>query len=139
MMSALSNMPLQAVLPLSAYDLDDLKRSAERSDQTWLYANCSLAKDTKAVLAAIATGFPLPKHLGQEIDALYDCLTDVKPIAIADSPGIVVVLESLPESPQFNSDERDALLDVFRDASDFFSERKIAFRIFYSVNKISKH
>jgi RNAse (barnase) inhibitor barstar len=138
-MSALSNMPLQAVLPLSAYDLDDLRRSAERSDQTWLYANCSQAKDKKAVLAAIASGFPLPKHFGQNLDALYDCLTDLKAMPLADSPGLVVVLESLPESPQFSPDERDSLLDVFRDASDFFSERKIAFRIFYSVLKISKH
>jgi RNAse (barnase) inhibitor barstar len=138
-MSALSNMPLQAVLPLSAYDLDDLKRSAERSDQTWLYANCLQAKDKKTVLATIASGFPLPKHFGQNLDALYDCLTDLKPLPDSDSPGLVVVLESLPESPQFSADDRDALLDVFRDASDFFSERKVAFRIFYSVHKISKH
>jgi RNAse (barnase) inhibitor barstar len=139
MMSALSNMPLQAVLPLSAYDLDDLKRSAERSDQTWLYADCSTAKDKKAVLTTIAKGFSLPKHFGMNLDGLYDCLTDLQANPDADSPGIVVVLESIPESPLFNSEERDGLLDVFRDASDFFSERKIAFRIFYSVHKISKH
>ena len=138
-MSALSNMPLQAVLPLSAYDLDDLKRSAERSDQVWLHADCVHAKDKKAVLAAIAKGFALPKHFGMNLDALYDCLTDIQANGDADHPGIVVVLESLPESPQFNGEERDDLLDVFRDASDFFSERKIAFRIFYSVHKVSKH
>lgn len=138
-MSALSNMPLQAVLPLSAYDLDDLRRSAERSDQLWLYANCLLAKDKKAVLAEIAKGFALPKHFGMNLEALYDCLTQMKAKPEADSPGIVVVLESLPETPQFDSEERDGLLDVFRDASDFFSEQKVAFRIFYSVHKVSKH
>ena len=125
-MSALSNMPLQAVLPLSAYDLDDLRRSAERSDQLWLYANCFPAKDKKGVLAEIAKGFSLPKHFGMNLDALYDCLTDVKANADADQPGIVVVLESLPETPQFDAEERDSLLDIFRDASDFFSEKKIA-------------
>lgn len=138
-MSALSNMPLQAVLPLSAYDLDDLKRSAERSDQVWLHANCFAVRDKKGVLSSIAKGFAFPKHFGMNLDALYDCLTDIEARSEADHPGIVVVLESLPESPLFNGEERDELLDVFRDASDFFAERKIAFRIFYSVHKISRH
>ncbi len=135
----MSKTPLQAVLPLNAYDLDDLKRSAERSDQTWLYANCGLAKDKNAVLGTIAKAFPLPKYTGTDLDKLYDCLTGLKTSADTDVPGIVVVLESLPDSPMFSSEQRDDLLDVFREASDFFSERNVAFRIFYSVNKISKH
>ena len=30
-------------------------------------------------------------------------------------------------------DERDVLLDVFRDAADFFFDHQTAFRVFYSV------
>jgi Barstar (barnase inhibitor) len=138
-MSALSNMPLQAVLPLNAYDLDDLKRLAERSDQLWLYVNCSQAKDHKAVFAAIAKSFAWPKPFEARAESLYASVTALQANPAADSPGMVVVLQALPESPQFSIDDRDALLDVFRDASDFFAERKIAFRIFYSVDKVSKH
>jgi hypothetical protein len=45
----------------------------------------------------------------------------------------VVVLENLPSTAAFGSKERDALLDVFREAADYFYDRDCAFRVFYSV------
>jgi hypothetical protein len=47
-------------------------------------------------------------------------------------PGFVVVLEQLPDNPRFDREAREQLLDVFRDAADFWAERRIAFRCFYS-------
>lgn len=134
-MSALSNMPGQAVLPLGAYDLDELLRNAERSDQRVLRARFDGVSDKAGVMRVIAQSFALPPHFGNNLDALFDCLTDLKPLANEDTPGFVVILENLPETKGFDRDQRDALLDVFRDASDFFADRDIAFRMFYSVKR----
>lgn len=136
-MSVLSNIPPQAVLPLNAYDLNALRRAAEFADQSYFYADCSSAKDKKTVLAAIAMGFALPEHFGMNLDALYDCLTDLVANRRADKPGFLMVLEKLPESSEFDTKARDTLLDAFRDAADFFDDHDTGFRVFYSVDRKS--
>jgi RNAse (barnase) inhibitor barstar len=132
-MSALSNVSAHAVLPLGAYHLDDLKKSAAQYDQVWLQCDFTDAADKKAILEKIGTSFNLPKHFGKNLDALYDCLTELKPNQDAAKPGFVVVLQNMPESKAFDVNERDSLLDVFRDAADFFYDEKVAFRVFYST------
>ena len=135
MLSAFSNIPPQAVLPLGAYDKNELQRSAMRADQTLLHSDCDGASDKKAVLARLGEDLKLPGYYGRNFDALYDCLTDLQPNKDADRPGFVVILENLPETHGFDSGDRSRLLDVFRDAADFFYEEKTAFRVFYSVRK----
>lgn len=132
-MSALSNLPAQTVLPLGAYRLADLERQAHAADQRWLHADCTAATDKAGVMAALAKGFSLPKHFGANLDALYDCLTDLEPLPEAHEPGLVLVIEALPDGPGFDAEQRDALLDVFRDAADDCFDRQVAFRVFYSV------
>ena len=132
-MTALSNMPAQAMLPLAAYDLDELLRNAKRSSQTVLRAEFDAVDDKAGVMQRIGEGFGLPGHFGANLDALYDCMTDLKPEAGADQPGFVVILRNLPVGEHFDRDQRDALLDVFREAADFFFDHGIAFRVFYSV------
>lgn len=133
-MTALSNMPAQAMLPLGAYDLDDLLRNAGRSSQRVLRAEFSGAPDKKAVMARLADGFSLPSFFGGNLDALYDCLTDMEPAPGSDQPGFVVILQGLPETKEFDRDKRDELLDVFREAADYFYDKGVAFRVFYSVD-----
>lgn len=134
-MSALSNIPRHAVLPLGAYDKAGLERAALRADQTLLRCDCAGADSKAAVLKAMGEGFGLPGHYGVNLDALHDCLTDLKPSEDASSPGFVVLIENLPDTSLLSADDRSALLDVFRDAADFFYDENIAFRVFYSVRK----
>lgn len=134
-MSAFSNIPPQAVLPLGAYDKSELERAALRADQILLRSDCAAAENKAAVLSKIGKDLSLPQHYGQNLDALYDCLTDLRPNRDADKPGFVVILENLPDGGRFGQPERRALLDVFRDAADYFYDEKMAFRVFYSVVK----
>ena len=83
------------------------------------------------VLEGIADAFTFPAHFGKNLDALYDCMTDLVNKSGAQ-PGFVVVLEQLPDNPRFDREAREQLLDVFRDAADFWAERRIPFRCFYS-------
>ncbi len=134
-MSAFSNIPPQAVLPLGAYDKSELERAALRADQILLRCDCSEARNKAAVLSKIGQDLSLPKYYGQNLDALYDCLTDLSPNRDADNPGFVVFLENIPDGGRFGQPERRALLDVFREAADYFYDEKTAFRVFYSVMK----
>ncbi len=134
-MSAFSNIPPQAVLPLGAYDKSELERAALRADQILLRSNCAAAENKAAVLSQIGKDLALPGHYGQNLDALYDCLTDLRPNRDADKPGFVVILENLPDRGHFGPPERSALLNVFRDAADYFYDEQTAFRVFYSVMK----
>jgi RNAse (barnase) inhibitor barstar len=133
--TAFSNIPPQAVLPLGAYDKLVLERAAERADQVLLKSDCSAAADKAAVLKRIGIDLRLPAHFGHNLDALYDCLTDLKPNGDADHPGFVVLLENLPSGSSFSKTDCGALLDVFRDAADYFYDQETAFRVFYSVRK----
>ena len=129
-------MQLQTVRPnivqsIRAYTVAELMEAAQQAGQHFLYANVANAQSKQEVLDSIAEAFTFPVHFGKNLDALFDCMTDLvqKPGA---QPGFVVVLEQLPDNPRFDREAREQLLDVFRDAADFWAERKIPFRCFYS-------
>ena len=129
-------MQLQTVRPnivqaIRAYRVDDLMKAAATAGQHFLYANVANAQSKQEVLESIAEAFTFPVHFGKNLDALYDCMTDMVHRSGAQ-PGFVVVLEQLPDNPRFDRETREQLLDVFRDAADFWAERRIPFRCFYS-------
>ena len=129
-------MLLQTVRPnivqsIRAFRVEDLMDAAHAAGQHFLYANLTTAQSKQDVLEAIAQAFTFPAHFGKNLDALYDCMTDLVHKS-GSQPGFVVVLEQLPDNPRFDREARESLLDVFRDAADYWAERKIAFRCFYS-------
>ena len=119
------------VQSIRAYRVEDLMMAAQNAHQHFLYANLTTAQSKQEVLDTLAEAFLVPLHFGKNLDALYDCMTDLVHKSGAQ-PGFVVVLEQLPDNPRFDREAREQLLDVFRDAADFWAERKIAFRCFYS-------
>lgn len=131
-----TTMLLQTVRPnivqaIRAFRVDDLMSAAQDLGQHFLYANLSKAQTKQDVLEQIAEAFLFPAHFGKNLDALYDCMTDLVHKSGAQA-GFVVVLEQLPDNPRFDREGREQLLDVFRDTADFWAERKVPFRCFYS-------
>ena len=129
-------MQLQTVRPnivqsIRAYGVAELMQAAQDAGQHFLYANVANAQSKQEVLESIAEAFTFPTHFGKNLDALYDCMTDLVHKA-RPQPGFVVVLEQLPDNPRFDRETREQLLDVFRDAADYWADRKIPFRCFYS-------
>ena len=127
----LANVPTNLVQSIRAFRVVDLQTEAARMGQHFLYAHCAEATTKQQVLTMIAQSFQFPKYFGKNFDALSDCLTDL-PHKAGPQPGFVVVLEQLPETPKFDKEAREKLLHVFRDAADFWADKKIAFRVFYS-------
>jgi len=119
------------VQAIRAYRVDDLMSAAQAAGQHFLYANLSATQSKQEVLDGIAASFTFPAHFGKNLDALFDCMTDLVHKA-GPQPGFVVVLEQLPDNPRFDREAREQLLEVFRDAAEFWGERRIPFRCFYS-------
>ena len=130
-MSLLKTVPPNVVQSIRAFRVAELQAEAARLGQHFLYSYCADAITKQQVLASIAESFYLPKHFGKNFDALADCLTDL-PHKAGAQPGFLVVLEQLPNTQKFDKEARETLLDVFRDAADFWAEKKVSFRVFYS-------
>ncbi len=129
-------MPLRNVRPnivqsIRAFRVSDLQDAAQALGHHFLYANLAPAQSKQDVLDMIAQQFTLPTHFGKNFDALYDSMTD--PLhKSGPQPGFIVVLEHIPASGKFDKEAREQLLDIFRDAADYWGDRKIPFRVFYS-------
>jgi RNAse (barnase) inhibitor barstar len=130
-MSLFKTVRPNIVQSIRAFRVQDLHDEALKLQQHFLYAHCGNAQTKQEVLETIATSFLFPKHFGKNYDALYDCLTDLVQKA-GSQPGFVIVLEALPIAQKFDKEGRETLLDVFREAAEFWAERKVAFRVFYS-------
>ena len=129
-------MPLQTIRPnivqaIRAYRVDELMQAADGAGQHFFYAHLGEDQSKQDVLEGIAQAFTFPAHFGKNLDALYDCMTDLVHKSGAQ-PGFVVVLEQLPDNPRFDREAREQLLEVFRDAAEFWADRRIPFRCFYS-------
>jgi len=96
-----------------------------------LYAHCNAGLTKQQVLGIIAESFLFPKPCGKNFDALKVSLTDTM-FKAGFQPGFVIVLEQLPNTQKFDREARETLLDVFRDGADYWAEKKVPFRVFYS-------
>jgi hypothetical protein len=96
-------MELQTIRPnlvqaIRAYRVDDLMQAAEPPASISCTPTSAGAQTKQEVLDGIAASFLFPPHFGKNLDALYDCMTDLVHKA-GQQPGFVVVLEQLARQP----------------------------------------
>ena len=130
-MSMLMKVPSNLVQSIRAYRVPELQEEAARLGHHFLYAHCANTLTKQQVCARIGENFYFPKPCSKNFDALRNCLTNTVSEAGAQ-PGFLVVLEQLPNTQKFDKEARETLLDVFRDAAEFWAEKKVPFRVFYS-------
>jgi RNAse (barnase) inhibitor barstar len=119
------------VQSIRAFRVSDLQDAATALGHHFLYANLANAQSKQDVLDMIAAQYTFPSHFGKNFDALYDCMTDLVHKS-GEQPGFIVVLEHIPANAKFDKEAREQLLDIFRDAADYWADRKVPFRCFYS-------
>jgi len=121
------------VQSIRAYHAHDLQIAAAQLGQHFLYASLAGAQTKQDVLDRLAEQFTLPSHFGRNFDALYDCLTD--PLhKSGPQPGFIMVVEHIPATARFDKETREQLLDIFRDVAEYWADRKVPFRCFYSFS-----
>lgn len=119
------------VQSIRAFRTPDLQEAATELGQHYIYAQCANAMTKGEVLEAIAIAYSFTKQQAKNFDPLLDALTTTVD-KTGTQPGFVVVLEGLPCTQKFDKEARETLLDVFRDAVDFWAERRTPYRVFYS-------
>ncbi|CCD29765.1 putative barstar (Ribonuclease inhibitor) [Candidatus Glomeribacter gigasporarum BEG34] len=122
------------VQSIRAFRVADLAEEAGRLKQHFLYTSCAAAQTKAAVLETIVSAFLLPQSAGKNYESLYKSLTELIDKA-GPQPGFVIVLEALPATPKFDKEARESLLDVFRDAAEFWADRQVQFRAFFSFEQ----
>jgi RNAse (barnase) inhibitor barstar len=125
----LDDLPGHCVRSLRGLDAERLRAWAKAAGQRFVLADLSGCKDKRSALRMLGHALGLPDWFGANLDALYDVLTDEETWTV--ERGAVIVLDSLPYTERFGVEERDALLDVFRDVGEHYAERRLPFRVFY--------
>jgi hypothetical protein len=129
--AALRAVRSNIVQSIRAFRTDDLLQAATELGQHFIYANCAHAQTKSEVLESIAHGFHFPRQQVKNFDYLLDSLTTLVDRA-GPQPGFVIVLEGLPCTHKFDKEVRETFLDVFRDAVEFWADRRVPCRVFYS-------
>ena len=133
-----ADMPLRGIRPnivqsIRAFRVSDLQDAAKSLEHHFLYANLANAQSKQEVLDLIGQQFMLAVPVGKNFDSLYDSLTD--PVhKSGPQTGFIAVLEHIPANAKFDKEAREQLLDIFRDTADYWSDRKVPFRCFYSFS-----
>lgn len=130
---SLANVKLNIVQSIRAFRVPELQQAAEELGHHFLYTNLGLALSKEEVIDTISAQFALSDMNKHSYDGIYTSITD--PLhKSGPQPGFVVVLEQIPTNPKFDKEARESLLDLFRDAADYWSDRKVPFRCFYSYS-----
>ena len=132
-LALLERVPANVVQSIRAFRVLALHDEARHIGHHFLYVHCASAATRQQVLTRMADAFHLPRALCKTVQGLAACLTRQIFQAGVQS-GFVVVLEQLPNTPHFDREARETLLDVFRDAADFWAGKKVPFRVFYSFS-----
>jgi len=131
-----ADLPLRGVRPnivqsIRAFRVPELQEAAQALGHHFLYANLANAQSKQDVLDLIGQQFMLAVAVGKNFDSLYDSMTD--PVhKSGPQPGFISVLEHIPANAKFDKEAREQLLDIFRDTADYWGDRKIPLRCFYS-------
>lgn len=131
-------MPLRTVKTnivqsIRAFRVPDLQEAAQELGHHFLYVNLAQTQSKQDILDVITKEFNLLPQSSKNFDSLYDGMTD--PLhKSGPQPGFILVLEHIPAHAKFDKEAREQLLDIFREASDYWSDRKVAFRCFYSFS-----
>lgn len=115
---------------LDVIHLENLRNEAVRSNQRFCSVQFDGVSSKKQVLDRIAEALGFPEYFGGNLDALFDCMTDLD---LGAHAGFVIALEKLPQTTGFSEQERKKILEVLRNVAEFWADQKVPFRVFYSL------
>ncbi len=128
---ALKGLRPNMVQAIRALSRQELQAAAVALGHAFWYADLGNAKCKQDILNVLAAQCALPGQPSKSMETLYSTLTDFMPKPPAHL-GFIVVLDQIPAHAKFDKEAREQLLDIFRDAADYWCDRKLPFRCFYT-------
>lgn len=125
-------LPPQYVGPLVVSELQAIENLAVTQGARVIHVNLEACQNQRELLQTIGKALRFPAYFGTNLDALYDCLTDHMVVSMrAEDHGVLIVLHQLSAVPSLDQEQREQLLDAFRDAADFHSELRRIFQVLW--------
>lgn len=118
----------------SAGQQEALHAIAQDLGLTIMQAECDRARSRSAVLRAVAKAVDYPEFFGNDLEALYDCLTET----VLDQPtGLYLWFNRLHTADDLIAQATEDILEVCADVVDYCARKG---RIFvYSIDHAGKH
>jgi Barstar (barnase inhibitor) len=129
--NSLSHVKQNIVQSIRAFTTKELVQVAEQLGQHFLFANLATAQNKQEIIECLVTQFTLAKEMTKNFDVLQQNLTDVLNRS-GRQLGFIMILEHIPVSVKFDRDVREQLLDTFRDIAEYWSDKGVPCRVFYS-------
>ena len=92
----------------------------------WFVVECGRAKTQSALMNAVEHALDFPGHFGHNLDAMYDCLTD---LASEQDKGMVILLQHWHDDDERQKADNRKFIQVFEDAIEFAHENGKAFSV----------
>ena len=111
---------------------DTVRAWACAAGQRYVEIDLTNVRTRKAALQIIGAALAFPRWYGANLDALYDCLTDLA--QTTDAAGHVLLLRGFSQTAPregLSTEDRAELLDVFRDAVTQCAPQHAPLRVFY--------
>lgn len=131
MESSLRFLRSNLVQSIRAFTATQLQKTAGEWGHHFLYANLAGTETQQDVLGRLAEQYQLSDHASKGFDTFYSCMTDMIHKS-GPQTGFIVVVEHIPTSHKFDRDVRERLIDLLREISEYWADRKVPFRCFYS-------
>lgn len=111
-----------------------LNEMAQQAGLTVMVADCDRARSRSAVLRAVAKAVDYPEFFGNDLEALYDCLTET----VRDQPeGLFLWFNRLHTADEAIARATEDVLGVCADVVDYCARKG---RIFvYAIDHAGKH
>lgn len=111
-----------------------LNELAQESGLTVMTAECDRARSRSAVLRAVAKAVDYPEFFGNDLEALYDCLTET----VLDQPtGLYLWFNRLHTADEVIAQATADILEVCVDVVDYCARKRRVF--IYSIDHAGKH
>ena len=117
----------QGIFRVARADVPALKAATLELNHAFLPISLSGAKNVPGFLKAISRDLAFPEWFGGNLDALYDCLTDLSWIPAS---GYVITLDNI-DTLQANPTSFAVLNAVLGSVAEEWQARKVPFKIFY--------
>lgn len=127
-----NSFPAQYVGRLQSENHKKLTEDVLAPNVDEIIINLSVCQNKQEVLQSIGNALEFPTYYGANLDALYDCLTDYLERPGKREDGIRIFLQQLSDLNWLDEEQRESLLDVFRDAAEFYTKQRWFFQVFWS-------
>ena len=122
--------PNSGVYPLPDSGREAMQQAAGEAELVFHLVNFEDCEEPELAIELVGEGMVFPEYFGKNLDALYDCLTD---LTWQESSASVIVLTGCDALAAAAPEDWRTLLGVFLAAAEFWRDEDVPFWVFIDM------